>query len=74
MDLRQVFATNLRKARQSAGMSQDELAFRADVNRQYVSKIETGSTWVGLEIIGRLSKVLRVSPASLLTPPGRRLR
>ena len=62
MDLREVFARNLRQFRQAAGLSQEELADAADINRTYLSKLETAQTYAGLEIIGKLSKVLRVEP------------
>ena len=66
MDYRQVFATNLRRARQAKELSQEELALAAHVNRTYVSKLETGATWAGLEIICRLARVLDIEPADLL--------
>src|ERR1700686_3276909 len=69
MDLRQVFAANLRRLRHAKGLSQEELAHEADVNRTYMSKIEKGATWVGLEIIGKLAAVLRVEPAEFLRLP-----
>lgn len=69
MDLRQVFAANLRRFRHEKGLSQEELADLADINRTYVSKIETGATWIGLELIGRLSKVLGRQPAEFLYNP-----
>jgi transcriptional regulator with XRE-family HTH domain len=72
MDLRQVFASNLRRLRHARRLSQEELAHQADVNRTYMSKIEKGGTWVGLEIIGKLSTVLEVEPAELLKLPKRR--
>jgi transcriptional regulator with XRE-family HTH domain len=72
MDLRQVFASNLRRLRHARRLSQEELAHRANVNRTYMSKIEKGGTWVGLEIIGKLSTVLEVEPAELLRLPKRR--
>jgi transcriptional regulator with XRE-family HTH domain len=72
MDLRQVFASNLRKLRHARGLSQEDLAHQADVNRTYMSKIEKGGTWVGLEIIDKLSTVLEVEPAELLRLPKRR--
>ena len=53
MDLRQVFAANLRGIRHAKGISQEELAHEAGVNRTYMSKIERGGTWVGLEIIDK---------------------
>jgi transcriptional regulator with XRE-family HTH domain len=72
MDLRQVFAANLRRLRHAKGLSQEDLAYEADVNRTYMSKIEKGGTWVGLEIIGKLARVLKVEPAELLRLPLRK--
>jgi transcriptional regulator with XRE-family HTH domain len=74
MDLRQVFAANLRRLRHARGLSQENLAYEAEVNRTYMSKIEKGATWVGLEIIGKLAAVLEVEPAELLRLPPRRPR
>ncbi len=69
MDLRQTFATNLRRLRHAAGLSQEELADLADINRTYISKLETGATFVGLEIIGKLADVLRAEPSDMLVRP-----
>ena len=66
MDLRQVFAANLRRLRHEKGLSQEALALEARINRTYVSKLEAGKTWAGLEIIAKLAKVLGVEPADLL--------
>lgn len=66
MDLRQVFAANLRRYRHAKGLSQEELAHEAGVNRTYMSKLEKGGSYVGLEIIGKLAAVLEISPAELL--------
>ena len=69
MDLRQVFAANLRQLRHKRGLSQEDLAYEADVNRTYMSKLEKGGSYVGLEIIGKLATVLEVEPAELLKMP-----
>ena len=77
MDLREVFAANLRRLRHAKGLSQEDLAYSAEVNRSYLSKLEKGATYVGLEIIGKLAAVLEVEPAELLKRPpakGRRSR
>jgi len=66
MDLREVFATNLRRFRHEKGISQEDLAHTADVNRSYVSKLEKGISYPGLEIIGKLADVLGVEPADLI--------
>ena len=74
MDFRQVLATNLRRMRRAKGFSQESLAWEAGVNRSYMAKVETGKTWVGLEIICRLAAALEVEPAELLRAPPRRGR
>jgi transcriptional regulator with XRE-family HTH domain len=75
MDLRQVFATNLRRLRRAKSFSQEALAYEAGVNRTYLSKLEKGASYAGLEIIGKLSDVLEVEPAELLKlPPKKRAR
>lgn len=73
-DLRQVFATNLRRLRQAKGISQEELAFTAGVNRTYVSRLEGGASYAGLEVIGKLAAVLEIEPAELLRLPPKRTR
>jgi len=72
MDLRQVFAANLRRLRHAKGLSQEDLAYEADVNRSYMSKLEKGASYPGLEIIGKLATVLEVEPAELLKLPARK--
>jgi len=72
MDLRDVFASNLRRFRHEKGLSQEALADAAGVNRTYISKLETGAAYAGLEIIGRLASALRIEAAELLGRPARR--
>ncbi|MFZ0422824.1 MAG: helix-turn-helix transcriptional regulator [Xanthobacteraceae bacterium] len=72
MDLRQVFAANLRRLRHKRELSQEGLAHEAGVNRTYMSKLEKGASYPGLEIIGKLAKVLEVEPADLLKLPLKR--
>ena len=74
MDLRQVFAANLRRLRHAKRLSQEALAHEAGVNRTYMSKLEKGGSFVGLEIIGKLAKVLDAEPADFLKLPPRRSR
>jgi transcriptional regulator with XRE-family HTH domain len=65
-DLRQAFAANLRRLRHAKGISQEDLAHEAGINRSYMSKLEKGATYPGLEIIAKLATVLEVEPAELL--------
>jgi transcriptional regulator with XRE-family HTH domain len=66
MDLREVFAANLRRLRYAKGVSQDELAYEANVSRSYLSQLEKGTFYASLNIVGRLSEALGVEPAELL--------
>lgn len=74
MDLRDVFATNLRRLRRARRLSQEELADASGINRTYVSKLETAGTYVGLEIIGKLAEVLGVEAYELLIRPAKRIK
>ena len=69
MDLRQLFATNLRRLRHAKGLSQDELALEAEMSRSYLSQIEKGKFYVSLKVIGRLSDALAADPADFLKAP-----
>ena len=64
-----MFAANLRRLRHAKGMSQEDLAYTAGVNRTYLSKLEKAASFAGLEIIGKLAEVLEVEPAKLLELP-----
>lgn len=74
MDLRDIFAANLRRLRHEKGLSQEELADIATINRTYISKLETGVTYAGLEIIGRLADALEIEATELLERPPKRTR
>ncbi len=44
MDLRDVFAANLRRLRNARGLAQDGLAYEANVSRSYLSQLEKGAS------------------------------
>ena len=66
MDLREVFAANLRRLRHAKCLSQDDLAYEAEVSRSYLSQLEKGAFFASLRIVGRLATALAVEPAELL--------
>jgi transcriptional regulator with XRE-family HTH domain len=72
MDLREVFATNLRRLRHAKGLSQDDLAYEAGVSRSYLSQLEKGEFHASLKIVAKLATVLEVEAAELLKTPLRR--
>lgn len=71
MDLRQLFATNLRRLRHERKVSQEQLAHDAEVDRAYLSRVERAVTYVGLEIIEKLAAILEVDPAEFFRRPTR---
>ena len=61
MDLREVFATNLRRLRHEKGLSQDDLAYEAEISRIYLAQLEKGVYYASLKIVGQLADALRRS-------------
>jgi transcriptional regulator with XRE-family HTH domain len=70
-DLRDAFAANLRRLRHAKGISQKDLAHEAGINRSYMSRLEKGASYPGLEIIAKLATVLEVEPTELIKVAGR---
>jgi CO/xanthine dehydrogenase Mo-binding subunit len=57
---------HLRRLRHEKGLSQDDLAYEAEVSRSYLSQLEKGAFYASLKIIGKLAEALGVEPAELL--------
>ena len=66
MDLSERFARNLVAQREKAGMSQEELAFRANLHRTQISLNETGKRRPRLDTLVKLAGALGISPEDLL--------
>lgn len=69
MDIREILAINLRKLRQARGLSQEELAHRAEIDRTYISALERSVYAAGIDVVDRLARSLGVEAADLLTRP-----
>lgn len=66
-DPKTLFGERLRELRLDAGISQEELAHRAGVDRTYVSSCERGRRNLTLEAIVKFAGALGVKPSDLLT-------
>ncbi|WP_417608918.1 helix-turn-helix domain-containing protein [Parasphingorhabdus sp.] len=66
MTLRETFAANLRRYRKAVGLSQEELAHRAQIDRTYVSSLERCQYAATLDVIEKLAVELGIDPAELL--------
>lgn len=66
MTLREVLAQNLKRYRAAAGLSQEELAHRADIDRTYVSSLERCQYAATVDVIEKLARELDIDPSELL--------
>ena len=62
MSLRAILARNLRMLRQAKGLSQEELADRADVTANYISSLEREEYAASVDVIERLAEALDIAP------------
>ncbi|RPI29756.1 MAG: response regulator [Acidobacteria bacterium] len=67
-DIRRVFGTAIKRWRERAHISQEELAWRAALHRSYVADIERGVRNASLQTIEKLADALGVSLAVLFEP------
>jgi transcriptional regulator with XRE-family HTH domain len=69
MEIRDILANNLKRLRADRGISQEELADRAGIDRTYVSSLERSIYAAGIDLVDKLAKGLDVTVAELLTEP-----
>ena len=65
-DARKAFGKRLRKLRRERDLSQEELGFRADLDRNYIGGIERGERNPSLVNICRIAGALAVEVTELL--------
>lgn len=56
----------VRRFREAQGLSQEELAERSGLHRNYIGGIERGERNVGVKALARLARALGLSPGELL--------
>lgn len=66
MDIVVHLGKRVRHFRIAAGLSQEELAFRAEMKRSYVSDLERGTRNPSVRALKRLATALGVHPSDLL--------
>jgi len=60
------FGKVLRCVRKEAGLTQEELAHGAEVDRTFISLIERGRNQTSIRVLFRLAATLKVTPARLI--------
>ena len=66
MDVVQLLGRNVRRYRKLKGMTQEQLALEAGMERSYVSDLERGLRNPSVRALGRLAEALAVEPMALL--------
>jgi transcriptional regulator with XRE-family HTH domain len=69
MEIREVFAVNLRALRHAKGLSQEELALRAGIDRTYISSQERSVYNASIDVVDSLANTLGVEATELLKWP-----
>ncbi len=69
MEIRKTFAANLKRYRKAKGLSQEDLAHRAELDRTYISALERCVYAASIDVVGRIAEVLEVKPSDLLAEP-----
>lgn len=64
-----VVAEAVRKARKAAGLSQEDLALEAGLDRTYISQVERGKRNVTVIVLARIARALETTPDKLLVVP-----
>lgn len=64
--IRHTFANNLRKIRRLKDVSQEALAFDAELSRAYISDVERGKRAISIDAMGKIADALNVSLIDLL--------
>lgn len=66
MDPGLAFAKVLRKVRKQAGLTQEQLANNAGVDRTFISLVERGINQPSVRVLFRLAAALSISPTELI--------
>jgi transcriptional regulator with XRE-family HTH domain len=67
--IREVLAKNLKENRRKRGLTQEQLAEKAEVSAHYIAMIETCNTFPKPEMLERLASVLEIEPHDLFYMP-----
>jgi transcriptional regulator with XRE-family HTH domain len=66
MDIRKQVGINVRRLREGRHLSQEELAFEAELHRTYISGVERGIRNPTVTVVAKIARALDVTPDQLL--------
>jgi len=65
--LKKRVGSRIKSRRKLLGMSQEDLAFKAEISTTYLSMIESGERNVSLDVLYRISTSIQIELPALLT-------
>lgn len=65
-----IFGKRLKVLREGKGISQEELAFRANLDRTYISGVENGRRNVSLKALNSIANAMEITLAELFKDIG----
>ncbi|MGE8468650.1 MAG: helix-turn-helix domain-containing protein [Pseudomonas putida] len=67
MEIAQAFGKVLREKRKAAGLTQEQLSYEAEIQRNYVSLIERGIHQPTITVLFKLANALNCSASSMVS-------
>jgi len=65
-DINKQVGARIRKYRLGKGLSQEELAFEADLHRAYIGQIERGEKNIGIQNLQKIATALKIKISKLI--------
>jgi transcriptional regulator with XRE-family HTH domain len=62
MDIRKQVGINVRRLREARRLSQEQLAFEAELHRTYISGVERGIRNPTVAVVAKIARALSVTP------------
>lgn len=62
----EIFGSNLRKIREEKNLSQEQIAYEADLSRSYYTEIETGKRNISLLNLAKIVSILEIEITTLI--------
>ena len=64
-EVQSVLAYNIKKCRKTKGLTQEQLAEKAQTSTNYIGSIETGKKYPSPQMMDKLAKALDINPLEL---------
>ncbi len=69
MDIKKKIGQRVKELRKQAGISQEELAFKANLDRTYINSVENGRRNISIRNIEKIANALSINLCDLFNSP-----